>query len=119
MASIADVKRWIAELLPYGEDFDKYVQVIEEEGESNTDGSAYKHELIVHIFTKSRHRYHIVARDENDNTGYLGCQGGTIYFLAGESHIRGNDLPDGPLSEETWNKIVRAIIAYELRELGT
>ena len=118
MATIADVKQWISELLPHGRAYERYVQVIKDEGEGNMDG-VYKHEFIAHIFTKSRHYYHIVAKDENDNTGYLGCQAGTSYHLAGEDHTRGNDLPDGPLSEETWNKIVCAIIAYELRELGT
>jgi len=119
MATIADVKQWIAELLPHGDAYERYVKVIKEEGESNTDGSAYKHELIVKIFTKSRHYYHIVAKDKNDNTGYLGCQAGVSYCLAGEDHAGGNDLPDGPLSEETWHSIVNAIVANELIELGT
>ena len=118
MATIADVKNWIKELLPYGEDFDKYVKVITDEAEGNAEGK-FKHKLIVHIFTQSRLYYHIVAKDENDNTGYLGCQVGNSYCLAGEDHSRGRDLPDGPLSEETWRKIVNDIVRTELRELGT
>ena len=45
---------------------------------------------------------------------------------AGEDWNRGNDLADGPYSEETWREIVNDIVAYELvkvvnppRELNT
>jgi hypothetical protein len=118
MTTIADVKNWIKELIP-GEAYDKYVHVIKDEGEGTEDGSIFHHELIVKIFTKSRHYYYIVAKDENDNTGYLGCQAGNNYYWAGEDHTRGHDLPDGPLDESTWLSIVKAIIRDELRELGT
>jgi hypothetical protein len=118
MASIKDVKKWISELLP-DKTFDQYVKVLTDEGEGNADKSRYSHRFVARIFTKSRHHYHIVAKDENDSTGYLGCQVGNDYSWAGEDHKRGNDLHDGPLSEETWRAIVNDIVRSELRELGT
>lgn len=46
--------------------------------------------------------------------GYLGCVASSRKPRAGETHHRGNDLPDGPLTEETWHSILAAIVAYEL-----
>jgi len=46
--------------------------------------------------------------------GYLGCIVNSRKPRAGEDWTRGNDLPDGSYTEETWNKIKNAIIAYEL-----
>jgi hypothetical protein len=36
---------------------------------------------------------------------------------AGEDWVRGNDLPDGPFSKETWDRIIYAIVRYELVKL--
>lgn len=35
----------------------------------------------------------------------------------GEWWTRGNDLPDGKFNELTWNRIVNAIIGYEIKNL--
>jgi hypothetical protein len=118
MATIADVKRWIRDFIP-GEDYDKYVKTVTEEGEGDVDKNTYEHKYVVRIFTKSRHHYHIVVKDKNDSTGYLGCQVSNDYSLAGEDHKRGHDLSDGPLDENTWRRIVNDIIRTELRELNT
>lgn len=122
MTTVADVKRWIAELLPQGEDqYAKYVRVLKEEKIKNPNGSRDTHRLVVSIFTRSRRYYRIVAKEEDidGRVGYLGCQFGNSYPLAGEDHSRGNDLPDGQLNEDTWNRIIRSIISRELRLLGT
>ena len=117
MATIADLKKWISEILP-NKIFNDYVQTISDE-EPDNDERQYIREITMKIFTKSLHYYHIVAKYTSNGEGYLGCQVGKDYHLAGVGHASGNDLPDGPLNEETWNKIVHAIIASELRELGT
>lgn len=54
--------------------------------------------------------------DENEKD-YLGGYVETRKPRPGENWHRGNDLPDGEYTEETFNKIVRAIVAYELKSL--
>jgi hypothetical protein len=46
--------------------------------------------------------------------GYLGCIASSRRWRAGEDWHRGSDLPDGPLTEETWRSILAAIVSYEL-----
>lgn len=72
----------------------------------------------LHLFTE-RNEYVITALpklDEQDS-GYLGCIATCRKPRAGETTRRGNDLPDGPLDENTWNEILRAIVGYELVEI--
>jgi len=46
--------------------------------------------------------------------GYLCCTGRCRKPRAGEDWTRGNDLPDGSYCKETWDRILNAIVAYEL-----
>lgn len=88
----------------------------------------YKNGIRVQLFTNN-HQYNISARprseyketiEDGEITGasnspsYLGCTVMTRKPRAGETWNRGNDLPDGPYSYETWGKIKDAILAYEL-----
>jgi len=57
----------------------------------------------------------LVRLDDGEN--YIGCQVNARKTRAGEDWTRGNDLPDGPFNKETWNKIVYAIVNYELVKL--
>ncbi len=45
---------------------------------------------------------------------YLGCTVQTRAPRPGEQHTRGNDLPDGPNTYDTWVRILTGIVAYEL-----
>lgn len=45
---------------------------------------------------------------------YLGCTATSRKKRPGEDWHRGNDLPDGPCTEETWIEILKAIVSYEL-----
>ena len=65
-------------------------------------------------FYTETHKYYFVACDRDKDDGYLGCQVSARKFRAGEDWIRGNDLPDGDFNEDTWNRIMKAIINYEL-----
>lgn len=60
------------------------------------------------------HIYTISTVDRNYAEGYIGCMVKCRYPLLGEHWRRGNDLADGPLIRETWEKIKDDIIAYEL-----
>jgi hypothetical protein len=51
---------------------------------------------------------------ENKPNGYLGCISTSRKPRAGEDWHRGSDLADGPLSEETWHRILADIVSYEL-----
>lgn len=49
--------------------------------------------------------------------GYLGCIASTRKNRVGEDWNRGSDLPDGEYSKETFDAIVRRIVAYEILNL--
>jgi hypothetical protein len=65
-------------------------------------------------FFTADHSYHITATVREDGHTYFGCTASTRKPRAGEGHTRGNDLPDGKLTRETWDRIVRGILRYEL-----
>jgi hypothetical protein len=112
MSKIEQLKQWIAACIP-GEAWDKYILNIKK------DEKLGDHIYCIRLFTKSCHHYQITAIEKDNGKDYLGCTMSTDYYLAGEEHTRGLDLPDGPFTKETWTKIMQSIIAHELRELGT
>ena len=66
------------------------------------------------FYTKN-YQYRISAvRPREEYKGYLECTVLTRKPRAGEDWQRGNDLSDGRYCEETWQAIIRDIIAYEL-----
>jgi len=71
----------------------------------------------VSLYTEG-HRYSIRARPPSGDDGYLGCSVSARQPLAGEDYTRGNDLADGPFSEETWRSILADIVRYEAVPLG-
>ena len=78
----------------------------------------YKENRITLKFFTKNYQYRVSAKrpelniDKDD--GYLGCVVQTRKPRAGEDWNRGNDLPDGKYCKETWQRIVNAIVAYEL-----
>lgn len=46
--------------------------------------------------------------------GYLGCTSQCRKPRAGEQQHRGSDLHDGPLTPETWHRILADIVSYEM-----
>ena len=68
-------------------------------------------------FYTNEHEYYIRAIQRAGGNSYLGCNVIARKSRAGEDWQRGNDLPDGPFNKETWNKIVYAIVNYELVKL--
>jgi hypothetical protein len=103
-SKIEDLKQWINELI-YPGIFKDFVHV-------TTD--------ILGLFKASiytdEHIYQISAvQGKND---YLGCQVTARKERPGESWKRGNDLSDGPLIKDTWNRIINDIVKYELVKLS-
>lgn len=76
-----------------------------------------KNWIKVNFFT-NEHIYSISVHWKNTmKESYLGCTVSTRKPRPGETWSRGNDLPDGKYNDETWNKILRGIIRYELKTL--
>jgi hypothetical protein len=118
MGKIIELMGWFKEITRYPHDTHKFIQVVEHEGIGNpTNPDENCERVVVYIYTDS-HCYSIVAIDNFERDGYLGCQASTRKPNAGEDWVRGNDLPDGPFNRETWQKIKDAIIGYELVELS-
>ena len=69
--------------------------------------SATEQTIRIEIFTKST-KYAITAKWERPE-GYLGC----VAYIIGKEY-QGNDLHDGPLTHDTWHKILADIISYEI-----
>jgi len=54
---------------------------------------------------------------EKNPKGYLGCTASTRKPRPGEDWNRGSDLPDGSYCKETFDKIIRGIVGYELKNI--
>ena len=67
---------------------------------------------IIKLYTND-HSYQIIAKPH-----YLGCQGGTRKPRPGETWHRGNDLPDGPFCRAKFDRIMGAIVGYELKQIA-
>jgi hypothetical protein len=106
------LEKWLKEICW---DYEKYIKIATDGGEGTDKG--YKYERHVYFYTDSN-EYCIYAVDRSDEEGYLGCISNSRKIRAGESWRRGNDLPDGPFTYETWQKIKDGILRYELEPLS-
>lgn len=115
MATISDFEKWLGDMIFPG-DMEDVIEILSQGGRGDPDGPT-EHFMKVRIYT-SEYRYSIIAIERSDDTSYLGCQVSLRKKRAGEDWYRGNDLPDGELSEKTWEQIKNAIIANELEKLS-
>lgn len=105
-----ELTKWINSICRYSES-ENYILTDYKELEED--------KVKINFYTKEN-KYLISARLPRKGSkrlrdnGYLGCIVITRKPRAGESWSRGSDLPDGPYSKETWDKIVNGILAYEL-----
>jgi hypothetical protein len=114
MATIQDVKDWYERDLGRFAPYDTHVEVVVDQGQPASAGgdAAVDYSLRIRIFTDTN-CYNIVAK-EHAQSGYLGCISRSRKLRAGEDWTRGRDLPDGPLTEETWREILANIVSYEM-----
>lgn len=118
MSKVDQLKQWVKDEICRWSQFKKFVKVIEDSGEGGEKAKReYEFKFRFNIYTET-HRYRITAYDRSKDEGYLGCTASTRKPRAGEDWTRGNDLPDGKFTRETWEHIKNAIIAYELAELA-
>lgn len=106
--SIKDVVSWVEDFFVNGEI--EFSDIIVNEHKYGTT-------LSLSLFTE-RHKYNITVRDEESDSGYLGCVMSNRAPYPGETHTRGADLPDGPLNRKTWVSIMDAIIKMEKLDSG-
>lgn len=66
---------------------------------------------------KATHCYNITAKSYGRGRGYLRCEATSTKWLPGEEWCRGNDLYDGRLTTETFEKIIRNVLGYEFLPL--
>lgn len=103
MNTLHEIKDWLHEKLNQGKF--SYRNNLDRFTEINEDKKYVK--VILHT---SENAYYITATLD----GYLGCIVSSRKAELGEKHLRGADLADGKLNEETLSKIVYDILAYEI-----
>lgn len=113
-SKVNQLKQWVKDICRYGrvKDFVKILEDKREEKEKRNEDR-----LTFNIYTET-HRYRITALDRSKDEGYLGCTASTRKPRTGEDWTRGNDLPDGEFTKETWEHIKNGILAYELVKLA-
>lgn len=84
---------------------------VEDVGADGASDGSWSQKIRIYTATNC---YSIKGHRRSDGHTYLGCIASTRKPRAGEEHTRGNDLPDGPFDEETWRRILAAIVGYEL-----
>lgn len=96
------IMEWL-EAFRFGPSPDKIVHVDRDAGK-----------VVIYLYTYIN-EYSIVAVPSNkyESGYYLGCVSSSRKPRPGEWWHRGRDLPDGEFSEETWHKILAAIVSYE------
>ena len=116
MATIQDFLNWYKRDLGHFAPHDTHVWY-----DNRPDVVGDPRKISVKVFTDNN-AYTIVAREgkrpsaksSDIDAGFLGCGGGARKPRAGEDWTRGNDLADGPFTEETWRRILADIVSFEL-----
>ena len=97
----AQLQEWLEGIISYGVEPLRRLRFTEKDGRGSV------------IFCTAAHTYHLSFTDD-----YLGCGASSRTVRPGENWTRGNDLPDGAFSRETFDDIIGAILAYELVDLA-
>ena len=113
-----EVVSWISEICPSNR-IEYYVTCDHNEKLDSYTFSFYTKEHRYVINARPYSTRESLSRDgkvigASNYPAYLGATGSCRKPRAGESWNRGNDLPDGKYSRETWERIKNAIITYEL-----
>lgn len=111
MANIQDFKKWLER------DFSPkdVVHVITDQAHGGSGKSEHTFRIFLYTAT-NRFSITAISRDPSQKD-YLGCIAQSRKARTGEDWLRGNDLPDGDLSENTWQQILIGILRYELQTI--
>ena len=111
-ATLQDFVGWMKRDLGRFADLPVYIEAA---GHGGHGVGAAATEQFVHIrIYTATNRYRFRAVERSDDEGYLGCQGSGRKPRAGANYTGGRDLHDGPLTEETWARILAEIVSYEM-----
>ena len=102
--------QWVKELVYPGQTKD-FIKEIQGQG---GDGEVYRSFC---MYTEE-HQYFISAIERPAGKSYLACQVNARKARPGEDWHRGNDLPDGEFNKKTWDRIIYAIVCYEIVKLS-
>ncbi len=97
----AQLQEWLEEFIRYGVEPLRRLRFSESESQEKV------------IFCTATNTFAISFSDT-----YLGCVGSSRIQRPGENWTRGSDLPDGKFSRETFDSIMRAVVAYEMVDLA-
>jgi len=97
---------WIEELSGFIMKDEFLMEIPFNEDEINTNGVKYR-------FYTDQHQYTITALDGPDG-GFLGAVAICRKMVPGENFHRGDDLFYGPFRKDTWDRIIKDIVSYEL-----
>jgi len=114
-----DMAIWLKQIVRYG-NVDSQVLIYQSLNQRSNITETDEEKCRFHCdFYTDTHKYSIYGYQptEKNPDGYLGCGATTRKPRVGEDWNRGNDLPDGKYSKKTFDKIVRGIVAYELKSL--
>jgi len=100
------LEEWIEEISGFIPKEEFLMKVPEDVDSDIRTGINYK------FFTDS-HQYTITALDGPDG-GFLGVVAVCRKSVPGETFHRGDDLFYGPFRKDTWDRIVKDIVSYEL-----
>lgn len=111
MATLKDLDLWIRRDLTRFTSFENGVLATRDDCEEPGERG-----IVYLLYTRTnRYRIRAVERmNEVPSGGYLGCTSSCRTPRAGENWTRGRDLADGPLTEETWHRILGDIVSYEM-----
>jgi len=111
MADVKDLMKWFDRDVRYAR-WGENVEVVENWTRGEGDHEEYYFSIRLYTDINS---YRISAcTGPQPGRTYLGCIASSRKPRAGEDWNRGNDLLDGPLTEETWHGILADIVGYEL-----
>jgi len=105
-----ELYRWLKGIAKYG-NIDRTMLMFK-----NIQRKTKDETIRIRFFTENN-VYCIVAIKREGKRDYLGCTMSCRKALPGENWTRGSDLPDGSYSKETFDKIIRAIIRWEMKNL--
>ena len=112
--TIETLKSWVKDLV-YPADPEELIHVTKD-FEMEVDGK--KGRIYSFYMYTNENKYGISAIERQEDEGYLGGGALARKQRPGEDWNRGNDLIDGPLTLDTWNKILKDIVRYELVRLS-
>lgn len=115
--TLKDLLGWYRRDLDRHARFASHVQLVGQTSGAESDGSREDHTTLQLYTDRNRYRLTVVERWAAGGVpaaGYLGCTASARKSRAGEDWNRGSDLADGVLCEDTWLRILRDIVAYEL-----